>query len=106
MDMELFKRTGHYLSVSDWDTEFEVIVNRFLAVLGWMGGTLSIHNQIGKGLVHLIECDEDEDFTYGALCTALAQLGGREHEWLLVHEFGSHYSLRHTDMAESLTNDE
>jgi hypothetical protein len=102
--LDIFHRTGHYLSVSDWDNEFEVIVNRFLEVLGWMGGSLEIHSRINKGQIHLVDADEDEEFTYGALCAALAQLGGNEHEWLLAHEFGNFYSLRHTDYA--LTNDE
>lgn len=93
------------MSISSWDAEFEVIVNRFLEVLGWVGGGLVKHTREQRSKVHLIECDEDEDFTYGALCAALAQLGGHEHEWLLVHEFGSYYSLRHTDVAD-LTDDE
>ena len=106
------------MSCSDWDDEFEVIVNRFLEALAPLGSFKPwiTNNNVAYWLpenayvefcsqIHLIEGDEDEDFTYGALCTVLAQFKHNESDWLLIREFGCHYSLRHIS-AVDLTDNE
>jgi hypothetical protein len=91
--------------MDEWDDEFRVLLTRFLTVLGCAGGAQLFLSSRHLAKIHLIEGDEDEDFTYGALVAALAQIGETEHDWLLVREFGKFYSLRHTDFV-NLTEDE
>lgn len=66
---------------------------------------LEFINAISSGeTVHLLYMDADEDFTYGALCTACATLQESEFDWILNREYDSTYSLY--KITEAITNDE
>lgn len=62
-------------------SDFVIIVDRFIT-------------SIEESDNDLIEADEDEEFTYGALCTALACLSLSETDWLLDHVSGSLWIIR------------
>jgi len=62
-------------------SDFVIIVDRFIT-------------SIRESENDLIEADEDEDFTYGALCTALATCSQSETDWLLDHVAGSLWAIR------------
>ena len=94
-----------YISSSDWDEDFELIVNRFLGVLHNGGAAPVLFNREFLHQVHLVKGDEDEEFTYGALTVALAQMKQTESDWILTHEYGTMYSLRHY-FAALTTHDE
>lgn len=76
------------LDPNDMHEHFMILVNEFIVALQT---SLRIHTIMG---------DEDEDFTYGALCTALATLNQSEADWLLEHLFGNMYCMRHIDTLE------
>lgn len=44
--------------------------------------------------------DDDEEFTYGAFCTALATCFLSEADWLFEHMFGTMYCIRSFDTLE------
>lgn len=48
----------------------------------------------GIGITAIVEGDDDEEFTYGAFCTALATMGISESDWLLERMFGNVYEIR------------
>lgn len=62
------------------NVEFATLVRRFIEAV--------------KEPVSLVEGDEDQEFTYGALCVALATVKLPEMDWLLEHQFGDYYSLK------------
>ena len=67
----------------DW---FKVLVNEFMQKIN------------DTGVADWIEGDEDFEFTYGALCTALATIHQSETDWLLTRMFGTTYELRKVDL--------
>lgn len=63
----------------DW---FKVLVEEFMT---------AIHT---TAVADLVEGDEDEEYTYGAFCTALATMKRSEMDWTLTRAFGDVYELR------------
>lgn len=52
------------------------------------------------GMSFIFTGDEDEDYTYGCMCTALATLEMPEDEWFLELLFGEMYSVKHISMLD------
>lgn len=80
--------------LDEWYQEFATLTNRFLSVFQANGN---------EPFVSLIEGDDDEEFTYGALMVVISDLSLDEADWLLEREYGLMYSVRHLD---TLTEDE
>ena len=71
-----------------WRYDFRMLTLQFMAELRGFGKTKH---------TALIDGDEDEDFTYGAFCTAVTELELSECDLLFEREFGNMYSVRHID---------
>lgn len=89
--------TGKTFDISSLDPldmheHFMIIVNNFIVALN------------AFSMIETVEGDEDEEFTYGAFCTALVTCQRSESDWLLNHEFGNLYSIRHIELE--LENDD
>lgn len=55
---------------------------------------------------NLVDGDEDEEFTYGAFCTAIATHGGDESDWLVEKLAGDLYQMTHMHVIEQENNED
>jgi len=55
--------------------------------------------RVEKKQIIIVQCD-DEDFLYGAVCNVLALLDESESDWLLEHQYGDVFVLRHLDTID------
>lgn len=78
-----------------WQNDEVELYNRLLDVFSDM---------VDEQGVALVECDDDEEFTYGIFVAVLNELDLQESDWLLEHEFGNVYRVQ--NINEYLTTDD
>lgn len=74
------------LDPNDMHEHFMILVNDFVVAL----------NEGQK--INIVVGDEDEEFVYGAFCTALATCKRSEADWILEHMYGNLYTIKHIDL--------
>lgn len=77
--------------LDSWDYEFHKLHNQLVDYI-----------RCRRKQIIIIDAD-DEEFLYGVLCTVCALLDESESDWVVEHQFGTMFTIRHID---TLTEDE